>query len=380
MRRVVAFALVLAASVYHAIPAPMVRGTLTRSDVCGGCHKDIYIMWQSSVHARSMEDSIFQQAYRAAGGIEGGGRECLSCHAPAIDINGDRKLDMKVTWEGVSCDICHSLVAVDPTQGTPKMTLDPGPVKRGPIQNAASMAHEVAYSELHVQSLVCAGCHEFRNKEGTPIITTYSEWKSGYATKEGRTCQSCHMARIRADVVDPKIKRVSDTSVNLHEMPGGHSLDQLHRALDMSLQPARDGDHVLLTVAIKNKGAGHAVPTGMPGRRVILEVRASTSQNRTFQERRVYTRSFKDAKGALITRDGDYFAKGVALVSDTRIGPGERRQESFRFEAPASAAVYFNVSLYYEHAPTGGPEDRTWIVFQDESRTLLPAGSGSNGK
>lgn len=337
-------------------------------------------MWKASVHAKSMENEIFQQAYQEVSALgDPAARDCLKCHAPAIDLNGDLKLEQKITWEGVSCDICHSLVSVDLSGPVPRLGLDVGAVKRGPIRNAASMAHDVAYSELHTQSLVCAGCHEYTNREGTPIITTYSEWQGSDMSKRGKTCQSCHMVQVRAHVVDPKILREADAQVNLHEMPGGHSLEQLHKALEMALQTSRDGDRLLLGVVLTNKGAGHAVPTGMPGRRVILEVQVRSGKELSYTEQRVYTRSYVSAKGEPVTRDSGYFSKGVRLVSDTRLKPGERRAEPFRFQVPRSETAFVTVKLFYEHAPTGGMENRTWITFQSESRTLLPATSADPG-
>lgn len=356
-----------------ALGAP-VAGQLSRSDWCGECHRDIYRMWRSSAHANSMEDSIFLDAFRSAEAGEGSAvaRKCLKCHAPTIEVTGDVALKQRLTWEGVSCEVCHSLVAVDLSGLGPRLELDVGPVKRGPIPDAESMGHEVAYSELHATSLACAGCHEYVNPEGTPIITTFSEWRESHAAKEGATCQSCHMAKTRGAVVDPRVKRIKSAEVNLHEMPGGHSLEQLHKALGLAIDAHREGDTLVVDVGLVNKGAGHAVPTGMPGRRVILDVRCQTSQGQVAQEQRVYTKTFEDASGSTITRDGGYFTSGVQMVSDTRIRPRERRTESFRVPAPSSATAYLTVKLHYEHAPTGGGEGRTWLTFQSESRTLPP--------
>jgi hypothetical protein len=350
------------------------RGQLTRSDFCGECHRDIYRMWRASAHANAMEDSIFLDAYRAAEAADGPAvtRKCLKCHAPTIDVSGDTDLREKITWEGVTCDVCHSLVSVDLSGLGPRLTLDVGPVKRGPIRDAASTAHEVAYSELHSTSLACAGCHEYVNPEGTPIITTFSEWRESAAGKNGKTCQSCHMGAVRANVVDPRVARAKAAEVNLHEMPGGHSLDQLHKALGITIRSRREGDDLFLDVGLANKGAGHAVPTGMPGRRVILEVRGQTSQGGVFEEQRVYTKTFTDAAGSTIRTDGAYFGPSVRMVADTRIQPDERRGESFRFPVPAAATAFVTVKLHYEHAPTGGADGRTWLTFQSESRTFPP--------
>jgi len=373
-------AVLAAAAGVGSVNAAFAPGELTRSDVCGSCHRDIHRMWRGSAHATSLDSAVFLEAYQEAEGSLGAAmsRQCLSCHAPAIAVNQDLKLALKTTWEGVSCDICHSLASVDLTSTPPKLGLSVGPVKRGPIKDASSGAHDVAYSELHTTALVCAGCHEYANLEGTPIITTYSEWKESASAKEGKSCQSCHMEHTRADVVDPRVKRVAMAHVNLHEMPGGHSLNQLHKALGLSIQTRREADALQIDIGLTNKGAGHAVPTGMPGRRVILAVGVQTTNGKTYEERRVYAKVLGGADGTPVPRDSGNFAKGVRVQSDTRLRAGEKRHESFRFAVPKNATAFITVKLHYEHKPLGGEEGRTWITFQSETRTSMPPGNGSH--
>ncbi len=100
----------------------------SRSDVCGECHRDIYRMWHASAHAQAMEDPIFLDAYRETERRErlGSGRICLGCHAPAVEITKDYELEKKVSWEGVSCDVCHGISAVDFTERGPKLVFDWG--------------------------------------------------------------------------------------------------------------------------------------------------------------------------------------------------------------------------------------------------------------
>jgi hypothetical protein len=346
------------------------------SETCGECHKDIHRMWSASAHGRSMEDEVFLEAYREARAGEGEAvsRQCLACHAPLTAVNSDWALAQKITWEGVHCDVCHGMVAVEMDGTNPRPVLDIGKVKRGPIKDAASSAHEVAYSELHTTALACAPCHEGSTPDGVMVLTTYTEYQASSAAREGKTCQTCHMAKTRANVVDPKIARVATAEVNLHEVPGGHSLDQLHKALQVALDPRRNGDSLLVTVRLTNKGAGHAVPTGMPGRRVILDLAVRSGTGEAFTGQRIYTKTFADATGATITRDSKYFTKGLKLEADTRIQADERRAESFSFPVPATATAHVTLKLHYEHAPTGGPENRTWLTFYTENRTLPPGG------
>jgi hypothetical protein len=350
------------------------RGRPARSEVCSECHRDIYRMWRTSAHARAMEDPIFLDAYRETNRREGEsvGRICTGCHGPAADLLKDADLDLKVSWEGVSCDICHGISSVEVTELGPKLTYDIGKVKRGPIKDAESMAHEVQYSELHTTAAVCAPCHEYRNPEGTVIMATYSEWQQSPASKDGRSCQTCHMNRTEAEVVDARVARVPDAEVNLHDVPGGHSITQLNKALAVTFNPKRSEGHLVLDVGLKNVGAGHAVPTGMPSRRVVLEIKVKTSDGQTYNEQRTYGQTFEDATGAPIITDSGYFAKGVKRTADTRILGGESRTETFRFPVFRQSTAFVSVRLSYEHAPTGDKENRTWITFYTTERTVGP--------
>jgi hypothetical protein len=177
--------------------------------------------------------------------------------------------------------------------------------------------------------------------------------------------------------VDPKVQRIPDAPVNLHEVPGSHSIEQLNRALAVAIEPRRSGAELALDVALTNRGAGHAVPTGMPSRRIVLGIKVRTSDGASFEEQRVYGETFTDASGQTIHEDGGYFAAGVRLASDTRIQSGEKRSESFRFPVAPQATAYVTLKLNYEHAPAGTEQNRTWITFYTMDRTVGPAGTGS---
>ncbi len=353
---------------------PRIPKSLGSASDCGQCHKDIYRMWRKSAHSNSLEDGIFQDAYRETVSHEGKevARFCLDCHAPLAAVARDPDLRQRTTWEGVSCDVCHSIVSVERSPTGIRQNLQIGTIKRGPIPDASSPAHDIASSDLYTSSLICAGCHEFTNAESVPILTTYSEWKDSAAAREGKSCQDCHMGRTAANIVDPQVARLAAVPVNLHEVPGGHSLDQLHKALRVSIDPERNGDTLRVTVKLVNKGAGHSVPTGMPGRRVIMEVSVRGSNGAEFQERRIYGKQFTDAAGEVISRDSRYFAKGIRFLSDSRIPADSERLESFDFAIPARSTAYITVKLHYEHLPTGDKENRTFLTFLSETRTVGP--------
>jgi hypothetical protein len=219
---------------------------------------------------------------------------------------------------------------------------------------------------------MCAWCHEYTNSEGTAILATYSEWKRSKAAEAGLTCQSCHMGEASANATDPRLDRDPGAKINLHATPGGHSLEQLHKALSVSLQPKRDGDNLDVEVVITNKGTGHAVPTGMPGRQVIMTTQLRVVGGETHEATRVFGKSLETAKGALITRDRDYFTDGVRLKSDTTIQPDEQRKVLFHYQVPARSTAILTVKLFYEHTYSGKVGERDRINFLSQKRTIRP--------
>jgi len=373
IRRLVTLTIVLAGLTGFAAAAEF-----ETSDTCGKCHQDIYRMWRKSAHAEATEDPIFYATLEDVRGKDSGRRAkiCLECHAPMAVIAGDFDLKLSSSREGVPCEFCHGLVEVTMTDDGPKHRLDIGNIKRGTIAEADSPAHGVAYSELHKDSRLCAPCHEYVSEDGVSILSTYSEWKSSSSAERGVTCQNCHMEITEAQVVDPKVVRKSEAHVNLHEMPGGHSVQQLLKALDIKVRTDRKGDALDVRVTVSNDGAGHSVPTGMPGRRIILSVDVNAGRGVTHEEQRVYGKSFKDAKGKQIDHVGDYFGTGVLLQADTRIGPDEIRNEDFRFEVPEGSSAYLTVRLHYEHAPQGDGEEVERVTFFTDRKLLRRGKSG----
>ncbi len=84
------------------------------------------------------------------------------------------------------------------------------------------------------------------------------------------------MPVVAANIVDPKVKRVEGAFVNLHEMPGGHSLHQLNKSIRMRILGLdRTPKGLRAQVVVHNVGAGHSVPTGIPAGICTVESKAS---------------------------------------------------------------------------------------------------------
>jgi hypothetical protein len=355
-------------------PVVFEAGRFTSARQCGTCHRDIYMAWQGSQHARALENPIFRESYSEARHLAGEAaiRLCLMCHAPTVVLTGDYALAREVTREGVTCDFCHSLRGTDLHQREHPFLLDVGATKYGPIRDAASTGHRVAFSEFHLSSLQCAGCHEYQNERGIPILSTYSEWEQYRQRGGDKECQHCHMPQVLANIVDPKVKRIRGAFVNLHTMPGGHSRDQLVRALEMRiLEVQRVPRGLRVKVRLRNVGAGHAVPTGSPTRKVILRVEAETEGGQRARQERVYQRLLLDAHGVEIRRDSLLFTAARAIARDTRLAPAEERVEEFWLPLSAEGNLTITATLTYLYSPHDRPETETRIEFLSERKELL---------
>jgi hypothetical protein len=325
---------------------------VNHAETCGRCHRDILEAWKQSSHAGAMQNPIFQDALERAEEIGGQSARqiCLGCHAPTVKYSGDMSLQTKASWEGVTCDFCHSVKSVEVDGNRVVMDVRFDGTKTGPLTDASSIAHGTAFSAVHTTSLVCAGCHEYRNGQGFGVLTTYSEWEQSSYGSDGTNCQNCHMAETSADVVDPKIKRLSTTAVNLHAMPGSRSLDMLNKAVRVRLRTRREGDELVAEVDIENNGAGHSIPTGSPLRRVELEIELA-ARGRQLRQQRTYQRRVADSAGNQVFREELVFLRAAKELSDTRLKPGEKRLEVFRFPLPASESARLYARLSYHYSP-----------------------------
>jgi len=335
------------------LPAP------ASAELCGRCHRAIEEGWKSSAHADAMTSRIFQDALDMAGDDFGAESKkvCLGCHAPMAGLRSDTTLSLKVTWEGVTCDYCHSLRSVDESGMNPKPTVEFSDVKSGPSKDVTSPAHRTAFSPLHTTSATCAICHEYKNAQGFPVVTTYSEWQESPAGKADVPCQNCHMFLVKGNVVEPRVTREAAHEVNLHEMPGSHSVTQLDKALRAKMTATRVGDVVRVSVTMTNQGAGHYFPTGSPMRKLILEVRAKPYGGDTLVQQKAYARTLADGDGKEVKYEHVAFLKAAKVLSDTRLAPEETKTETFTFPIPRGKQTRIQADLYYFHSPMAS-EDR----------------------
>lgn len=370
MRVVVPLLLALAVSpalAAGALPSP------ASAEICGRCHRSIQEGWKKSAHASAMESRLFQDSLEMAERDFGADarKVCLGCHAPIAVLLGDLVLSRKTSWEGVTCDYCHSIREVQENGPNPKAKVEFSDLKSGPSKDSVSPAHRTAYSAVHTSALACAVCHQYTNSLGFPVVTTYSEWKESVSGQAEQECQRCHMYLVKGSVVDPRVKREAAHEVNLHEMPGSHSIEQLNRALKAQMSAARDGDRLVVTVKLTNEGAGHYLPTGSPMRQLVLVVRATPYGSDAMMEERTYSRTLADAAGTPIKYEHVAFLKAAKVVSDTRLAPEQTKTETFSFPIPRGKKAQVDAMLYYLHSPMASAEHTRRIKFV-ELNQLVP--------
>jgi hypothetical protein len=335
------------------------------AEYCGGCHRAIEQGWKESVHSQAMESRLFQDALEMAKSDLGAHARtvCLGCHSPTVTSTGDYALALKVSWEGITCVYCHSIRSVSMSGPNPKAVVEYNNVMEGPWKDVMSPVHGTAYSALHNSSLLCATCHQYRNAEGFSVLTTYSEWEKGPYAAEHKGCQSCHMYRVQGEVVDPRVKRTPNDGINLHQMPGSHSLTQLNRAIRGQLHVSHDGGQLQVEVDITNQGAGHMVPTGSPLRKLILDVNVAPFSGKTLHAERVFARVVADQKGKVLNREDLVFMKAAKVVSDTRLAPMETKKEHFTFSVPQGVRSTVEADFIYYYSPTAATKAQQEVKF-----------------
>jgi hypothetical protein len=180
------------------------------------------------------------------------------------------------------------------------------------------------------------------------------------------------MPLVLANVVDPKVKRVEHSFVNLHSMPGGHSRDQLTKSLRLRImEMEKTSKGLVVKVKLSNSGAGHMVPTGSPSRKVILNLDVTPAEGEAQHDERIYQRIIGDDAGNPILSDAELFLHSSQVLSDSRLAPGEERVEEFLLPVPDNQNLKVEATLTYVYSPHNRPETEDRLDFFTETRRLV---------
>ncbi len=375
---------------------------------CAECHEEIFSMWDGSLHSKSFEDPLFVSASKLFVGnaVHPGEKEdaehCVACHNPIAYRSGEIKGSSgdysnvgDVTKWSLSCDLCHSINEVvmlknalfntDPGEGED----DPG-IKRGPRDDAMAMFHESEYSDIHTSSDVCGTCHNVTHLwYMTKLEGTYDEWyNSPYNSPDKSqvvTCQDCHMRQApgnpstgmterpdypgsSADMGEerPHIWRHFVAGANAFT-PGlvGHperselAVERLQNAavLEISGQLSSQKDYVSCSVRVRNKGAGHMLPTGVTEfRQMWLELTVSDKNGKTVYQNggldsksvlREDTRIFQTVFGNPEGEPTVNVSEAAMMLTDRRIPPKGYCDELYRFGKNVKGPLAVKAELKY---------------------------------
>lgn len=328
------------------------------STVCGECHEDIYRNWQKSLHAIAYKNPIFQTAYRRVYTSTKGAAKtiCLKCHAPTTLITGDWDAELPITREGITCDFCHTVAEVDMEKKPgSRFTVKPGSLKRASIKGASSPYHDTAYSKDFSSSELCAACHDYKNPAGVHIQSAYKDWLGSSFAKEGKQCQHCHMPRIPGNTTNLKEMppRPSLKAEGIPDHSLAHNLNTMKGAVQIkTISLDRADDMLTLVMEIKNARAGHTIPAGTVARRLVLEVRTVDAAGNSIEtKKRVYRKAVSDAGGKEIEFDGDAYMYAKKVLSDNRLKPDEKRNETFIFTKKIKSIKRIEAESYFHYRP-----------------------------
>jgi hypothetical protein len=378
---------------------------------CGNCHGEIYREWAASGHARSAVNGRFRNLFdgtdhqgRAKVGWSlladhpDGAGVCTACHAPTVTTFSDPAFaDLRqvrgVARHGVHCDYCHKVAdAVGDTGGLTHgrfglELLRPreGQLFFGPLDDVDR--GEDAFSGLYRQSRYCASCHE-GVVFGVHVYSTYSEWLDSPVRRQGKQCQTCHMApTARMTNVAPGhggIERDPHTLGN-HRFLAGSPGEMLRQALKVSVQFDRTAAGLRATVEVNADAVGHAVPTGFVDRNLVLLVEGQNAGGEMLplatgpvlpavagpevaaKPGRLYAKLLRDFDG----RSPVPFWRARPEATDTRLVPGKLERVDFSFP---SQVEQLRVRLLHrrfwpEVARQKGWADNEIVVWDEIFRT-----------
>jgi hypothetical protein len=268
-----------------------------RPAACATCHVDIARQHEQAMMSQAFTHSwdeieYFELALPHAekdpkvAGIKAG---CNGCHAPFSFLAGDvppqRPEAGTRANEGVSCDICHTIVA---GHGDPPFNFSwetsPGKVKQGPRPGLKSPHHTTQENPLLRTGDFCGTCHNEKSPYGVYVKATHIEWREGPQGKAGIMCQDCHMppaAGRSARMGEPL------DDVRQHLFHGAHDPGKVSGVIEVRIHPEvreiEPGERLKLTAVLVNAKAGHKVPSGSAEERVVwLHVEATDASGQTY--------------------------------------------------------------------------------------------------
>jgi len=229
---------------------------------------------------------------------------------------------------------------------------------------------------------LCSGCHEdtvdhdndgdFSPEDGSiPHESTFSEWQAFQALGNQQTCIDCHMPYTEDTAFCALVleERRPGTIRNHHIR--GTSAPFLENALSLDVDETVGFGQYRLDVTVTNDMTGHAVPTGVMVRNVILVILARDGEGLLLPLAQgdlvdevggfgdVLEGNYAGMPGQAFYRNMSngvdervFYTEAQSIVSDTRIQPGQSYGGSFVFNLGAAGPrmIDTEVKLIYRRA------------------------------
>jgi len=305
------------------------------SSRCRECHGKMNDEWTKSSHSRSASSV----AYKTARAQAAKPKKCDRCHVP---LRGHVPAGTRAEAEGITCDVCHTIksVRVGPFASSFTMRVTDA-VKYGAYCDAKDhYFHRMACAKSQTDGTLCAACHQLSIKTQSgidlPVYTTYEDWKKGPANEDGMACQHCHMPSVRGEAAVGAGER---PQVRDHGFMGkAGKLRTQAASLEISVAN-KAKNTMLVSVGVKNSGAGHYIPSGLPARRLVVRIRSLDSKGAQLD---VYERTYGRV---LVSAQGDPtpYYKAFKLLRDTRIAPRTTTTLSHILKAPGAGKLHVSV-------------------------------------
>ena len=337
---------------------------------------------------------------------------CASCHQPegwiANPFSALAPLSGPLTEaqeRGVSCETCHKIADVDESNLNATGFIPGAVTVQRP--DSSGLIDQVMYGLLgdvdfvvqnqmrgsfqpQLAAEACAVCHQYSNDpdhdnnfnepSSIPAQETYTEWKnSPYGDPSDplfQTCVDCHMSPFSTDPVDacaalfPPLLR-DPSAVHGHDIQGTTPLF-LENAVTLTLGAIQDGDELAVDAEILNDQTGHAVPSGVTLRNMILKIEATDAQGTVLTQNsgdtihplggtgdpaqgffaglpgKLFAKINRNAEGT----EGVIFTDAEAIVSDNRIAPLATDLTQVRFDLTGTVSpIQVEARLIYRRAP-----------------------------
>jgi tetratricopeptide (TPR) repeat protein len=264
------------------------------AEYCGTCHQEAYSQWRQALHSNAFRTPFYRTSVNLLIRDKTRGiayaRHCDSCHNPIGVLSGalteDSKVDRsKFDADGLTCMTCHSVVALDSTNGNasvkmgvPSVIVDekgeriPGMVPfdmilKHPERHSQAVMHDF----LHTPEF-CAACHKanlpftLNDYKFIRAFTAYDEWQQSkfsqrnpltFYTADFTTCQGCHMKRNPNSLPDYGAKNGTFAS---HRWLAGNTAVPFYYGFDEQLKKSieflRSGNYLNVDIfALKKNGS-----------------------------------------------------------------------------------------------------------------------------